>query len=80
MTAPSSGESRANLSRAPPSIRPAGRHGLSHQWRLGILSKGIDLRAFRKALGTLKKKLGLTLASAKEERGRVYRIADPANL
>ncbi|MGA7265624.1 MAG: DUF3489 domain-containing protein, partial [Stellaceae bacterium] len=24
--------------------------------------------------GTLKKKLGLTLASAKEERGRVYRI------
>ena len=30
--------------------------------------------------GTLKKKLGLTLASAKEERGRVYRIAEPANL
>src|ERR1700736_1680848 len=30
--------------------------------------------------GTLKKKIGLTLASAKEERGRVYRIADPANL
>ena len=30
--------------------------------------------------GTLKKKLGLSLASAKEERGRVYRIADPANL
>src|SRR6201989_2108636 len=29
--------------------------------------------------GTLKKKLGLTLASAKEERGRVYRIAEPAN-
>src|SRR6266446_4518421 len=28
--------------------------------------------------GTLKKKLGLTLASAKEERGRVYRIAEPA--
>src|SRR6478735_9043320 len=28
--------------------------------------------------GTLKKKLGLTLASAKEERGRVYRIAVPA--
>jgi hypothetical protein len=27
--------------------------------------------------GTLKKKLGLTLASAKEERGRVYRIVDP---
>ena len=27
--------------------------------------------------GTLKKKLGLTLASAKEERGRVYRIAEP---
>ena len=25
--------------------------------------------------GTLKKKLGLTLASATEERGRVYRIA-----
>ena len=25
--------------------------------------------------GALKKKLGLTLASAKEERGRVYRIA-----
>jgi uncharacterized protein DUF3489 len=25
--------------------------------------------------GTLKKKLGLTLASAQEERGRVYRIA-----
>jgi hypothetical protein len=24
--------------------------------------------------GTLKKKLGLTIASAKEERGRVYRI------
>ena len=29
--------------------------------------------------GTLKKKLGLTLASAKEERGRVYRIAAPAS-
>jgi len=29
--------------------------------------------------GTLKKKLGLSLASAKEERGRVYRIAEPAN-
>jgi hypothetical protein len=28
--------------------------------------------------GTLKKKLGLILASAKEERGRVYRIAEPA--
>jgi uncharacterized protein DUF3489 len=28
--------------------------------------------------GTLKKKLGLTLASAQEERGRVYRIAAPA--
>ena len=30
--------------------------------------------------GTLKKKLGLTLASAKEERGRVYRIAEPTSL
>src|ERR1700704_249146 len=30
--------------------------------------------------GTLKKKLGLILASAKEERGRVYRIAEPASL
>ena len=29
--------------------------------------------------GSLKKKLGLTLASATEERGRVYRIAEPAN-
>jgi hypothetical protein len=29
--------------------------------------------------GTLKKKLGLSLASAKEERGRVYRIGAPAN-
>ena len=29
--------------------------------------------------GTLKKKLGLKLASAKEERGRVYRIAEPAS-
>jgi hypothetical protein len=29
--------------------------------------------------GNLKKKLGLTLASAKEERGRVYRIAEPAS-
>jgi hypothetical protein len=29
--------------------------------------------------GTLKKKLGLTLASAKEERGRVYRIGAAAN-
>jgi len=29
--------------------------------------------------GTLKKKLGLTVASAKEERGRVYRISMPAN-
>ena len=28
--------------------------------------------------GTFKKKLGLTIASAKEERGRVYRIAEPA--
>ena len=27
--------------------------------------------------GTLKKKLGLTLASAQEERGWVYRIAPP---
>src|SRR6201984_80312 len=30
--------------------------------------------------GTLKKKLGLPLAAAKEERGRVYRIAEPASL
>ena len=30
--------------------------------------------------GTLKKKLGLTLASAKEERGRVYRVAEPASV
>src|SRR5712672_4004452 len=30
--------------------------------------------------GALKKKLGLTVASAKEERGRVYRIAEAANL
>src|SRR5580693_657949 len=30
--------------------------------------------------GALKKKLGLTLASAKEERGRVYRIAEPARM
>jgi hypothetical protein len=29
--------------------------------------------------GTFKKKLGLTLASAQEERGRVYRIAEPAS-
>ena len=29
--------------------------------------------------GTLKKRLGLSLASAKEERGRVYRISAPAN-
>src|SRR4030088_2757972 len=30
--------------------------------------------------GTLKKKLGLTVASAKEERGRVYRIAEPSSV
>ena len=30
--------------------------------------------------GTLKKKLRLTVASAKEERGRVYRIAEPARV
>jgi hypothetical protein len=30
--------------------------------------------------GTLKKKLGLTLASTKEERGRVYRIDRPASV
>ena len=30
--------------------------------------------------GTLKKKLGLTLATAKEDRGRVYRIAEPASV
>ena len=30
--------------------------------------------------GTLKKKLGLSLASANEERGRVYRIAEPAGV
>ena len=30
--------------------------------------------------GTLKEKLGLTLASAKEERGRVYRIAEPPSV
>ena len=29
--------------------------------------------------GTLKKKLGLSVASAKEERGRVYRVAEPAS-
>jgi len=29
--------------------------------------------------GTVKKKLGLTLASAQEERGRVYRIPEPAS-
>jgi hypothetical protein len=28
----------------------------------------------------LKKKLGLTLASAKKERDRVYRVAEPASL
>src|SRR5580698_6349152 len=30
--------------------------------------------------GTLKKKLGLALASAQEERGRVYRIGEPASV
>src|SRR5215472_13795026 len=30
--------------------------------------------------GTLKKKLGLTIASAKEERGRVYHIDEPASV
>ena len=30
--------------------------------------------------GTLKKKLGFTIDSAKEERGRVYRIAEPASV
>src|SRR5205809_1212689 len=30
--------------------------------------------------GTLRKKLGLTLAAAEEERGRVYRIAEPASV
>ena len=30
--------------------------------------------------GTLKKKLGLTIASAKEERGRVYRVNGPASI
>jgi len=30
--------------------------------------------------GTLKKKLGLTIASAKEERGRVYHINGPASV
>jgi hypothetical protein len=30
--------------------------------------------------GTLKKKLGLTIASAKEDRGRVYRIDGPASV
>jgi hypothetical protein len=30
--------------------------------------------------GTLKKKLGITIASAKEERGRVYRIPEPTSL
>src|SRR5246127_805514 len=30
--------------------------------------------------GTLKKKLGLTLAATIEERGRVYRIAEPASV
>ena len=30
--------------------------------------------------GTLKKKLGLTIASGKEERGRVYRINGPASV
>ena len=29
--------------------------------------------------GTLKKKLGLELASVQEERGRVYRITEPAS-
>jgi hypothetical protein len=29
--------------------------------------------------GTLKKKLRLTIGSAKEERGRVYRIAEPSS-
>jgi hypothetical protein len=30
--------------------------------------------------GALKKKLGLTIASAKEERGRVYRIVEPSSV
>ena len=29
--------------------------------------------------GTLKKKLGLSVPSPKEERGRVYRIVEPAS-
>jgi hypothetical protein len=30
--------------------------------------------------GTLKKKLGFSIASIKEERGRVYRIVEPASI
>jgi hypothetical protein len=43
--------------------------------------RGLFSGTLKKKLGpgTLKKKLGLALASAKEERGRVYRIAEPAS-
>ena len=41
---------------------------------------GWQRHTVRGVSGALKKKLGLTLASAKEERGRVYRIAEPASV
>src|SRR6266478_6172529 len=47
------------------SARQDGRNVVDHQARKLTLPK---------------KKLGLILASAKEERGRVYRIAEPASL
>ena len=38
---------------------------------------GWQRHTVRGVSGTLKKKLRFTIASAKEERGRVYRIAEP---
>jgi hypothetical protein len=51
-----------------------GRHG-STGWQAPPAGSGTRVRGVFS--GTLKKKLGLTLALAAEERGRVYRIAAP---
>jgi Protein of unknown function (DUF3489) len=55
--------------------RPEGQRSM--RWRAS--PAGSTTRCAVSSRGTLKKKLGFTLAAAKEEHGRVYRIAEPAS-
>ena len=64
-----------------PTVAPSGRRSIARTSScLVARATGWQRHTVRGVFsGTLKKKLGLTLASAKEERGRVYRIGTAAN-